>query len=132
MKKQMEAIAGIDMSKKKFDAALLRDNKFKHKVFPNTKSGHKSFVTWLHKNNVTAAHVCMESTNVYGEAFAKHLFDAGYTVSIVNPARIKGFAQSELSRTKTDKADAKVIARFCLALTPEAWTPVGTRKLFTC
>ncbi|MEE8428362.1 MAG: transposase, partial [Gammaproteobacteria bacterium] len=65
----------------------------------------------------------MESTNIYGEALAEVLYDHGYTVSIVNPARIKGFAQSELSRTKTDKADAKVIARFCLALAPAPWTP---------
>lgn len=44
-------------------------------------------------------------------------------VSIVNPARIKGFAQSELIRTKTDKIDAGVIARFCLAMNPEIWIP---------
>jgi len=44
-------------------------------------------------------------------------------VSIVNPARIKGFAQSELIRTKTDKMDAALIARFCLALKPGAWIP---------
>lgn len=118
-----KVIVGIDMSKKKFDAALLRGDKFKHNVFPNTKSGHEAMVTWLQKNTITVAHVCMESTNVYGEALAEHLFDQDYTVSIVNPARIKGFAQSELSRTKTDKADARLIARYCLAMAPEAWTP---------
>jgi transposase len=42
-------------------------------------------------------------------------------VSIVNPVRIKGFAQSELIRTKTDKIDAGVIARFCLTMKPETW-----------
>ena len=42
-------IVGIDMSKRKFDTALLRGDKFKHKVFPNTKSGHEAMVTWLHK-----------------------------------------------------------------------------------
>ena len=80
-------------------------------------------IDWLQKYNVATAHVCMESTNVYGEALAENLFDRGYMVSIVNPARIKGFAQSELSRTKTDKMDAKVIACFCVALKPDAWTP---------
>ena len=123
MNEPVNAIVGIDMSKKKFDAALLRDNKFKHKVFPNTKSGHEAMVTWLQKNAVSVAHVCMESTNVYGEALAEHLTDQGYTVSIVNPARIKGFAQSELARTKTDKADASLIARFCLAMAPDPWVP---------
>lgn len=117
------AIVGIDMSKKKFDLALLRNDKFKHKVFPNTVSGHQAVITWLHKHKIETAHLCMESTNIYGEALAEVLFDAGYLVSIVNPARIKGFAQSELARTKTDKADAGLIARFCLAMSPDAWAP---------
>ncbi|KJV73944.1 transposase family protein [Orientia tsutsugamushi str. TA763] len=34
-------------------------------------------------------------------------------MSVVNPARIKGFAMSKLSRTKTDKADSVLIADFC-------------------
>lgn len=123
MNDSIKAIVGIDMSKQKFDAALLRNNKFKHKVFPNNKKGHEAMSAWLQKQAIIAAHICMESTNVYGEALAEYLTDQGYMVSIVNPARIKGFAQSELSRTKTDKADASLIARFCLAMAPEAWTP---------
>jgi transposase len=46
---------------------------------------------------------------------------AGHTVSIVNPARIKGFAQSELVRNKTDKIDAGIIARFCPDMKPKSW-----------
>jgi transposase len=46
-------------------------------------------------------------------------------VSIVNPARIKGFAQSELLRTKNDKVDAGVIARFCDKMRPHLWTPLS-------
>ncbi len=48
-----------------------------------------------------------------------YLHDAGVCVSLVNPARIKGFAQSELRRTKTDKADAGLIGRFCASMNPE-------------
>jgi transposase len=46
-------------------------------------------------------------------------------VSIVNPARIKGFAKSELLRTKTDSLDAAVIASFCAAVKPSLWTPTA-------
>ena len=56
-------------------------------------------------------------------SWPRYMYDAGHTVSIVNPARIKGFAQSELLRTKNDKVDAGLIARFCLAMHPEPWTP---------
>ncbi len=44
---------------------------------------------------------------------------------MVNPAAIKAFAGSRLSRTKTDRVDAELIARFCLAQAPLAWTPVS-------
>jgi transposase len=45
-------------------------------------------------------------------------------VSVVNPARIKGFAQCELVRLKTDKSDAHLIARFCNTMKPDTWTPL--------
>ena len=114
---------GIDISKKTFDVALLREGKFKHKKFRNTVPGFKDLSVWLDRLNVTGLHACMEATGNYGEALAQYLYDAGYLVSIVNPARIKGFAQGELIRTKTDKSDASLIARFCLAMTPSLWAP---------
>lgn len=116
-------VIGIDISKRTFDLALLRNTRLKHKSFPNTPAGHAALVAWLHQQGVRQAHACLEATNVYGDALAETLFDHGYTVSLVNPARVKGFAQSELSRTKTDKADAGVIARFCLAMAPPPWVP---------
>ena len=44
-------------------------------------------------------------------------------VSVVNPARIKASGESELARNKTGKLDAALIARFCRAHVPPAWTP---------
>ncbi|BBA34774.1 transposase IS116/IS110/IS902 family protein [Methylocaldum marinum] len=49
--------------------------------------------------------------------------DHGLAVSVVNPAQIHAFGQAELSRTKTDKSDAKRIARFCLSQRPLLWQP---------
>ena len=54
---------------------------------------------------------------------AEVLHGAGMRVSIVNPARVKAHGQSELARNKTDKLDAALIARFCRAHQPAAWTP---------
>jgi transposase len=68
-------------------------------------------------------HACLEATGCYGEALALFLHQQGVRVSVVNPARIKAFAQSELLRNKTDKADAALIARFCAAHQPPLWTP---------
>ncbi|WP_432214861.1 IS110 family transposase, partial [Salmonella enterica] len=50
-------------------------------------------------------HICLEATGPYSETVATALVEAGWKVSVVNPARIKGFAQGELARNKTDRAD---------------------------
>lgn len=126
-------VVGIDVSKRKLDLALLLNGKIKSKVFENTPAGHRALQHWLTERGAMPAstHICMESTGPYSEPVALTLADAGWTVSVVNPLRIKGFGQSELSRNKTDAIDAALIARFCVALNPEPWTPppVHFRKL---
>ena len=118
-----ESILGVDIAKKKFDVALLVNGKLKHKVFTNNQEGFELLMAWLHKQSVDHVHVCLEASSTYGDELATYMHDAGHTVSIVNPARIKGFARSELMRTKNDKVDAGLIARFCHAMHPEPWKP---------
>jgi len=119
----MTAILGIDVAKNKFDVALYRNSKYKTKSFDNKPPGFEALADWLKLHNVTVVHACMEATGLYGDALARFLFEAGYKVSVVNPARIKAFGESELLRTKTDKTDAKLIARFCESQKPVAWQP---------
>ena len=115
---------GVDIAKKKFDVALLIDTKYKHKHFPNDKAGFEAFIQWLLTFNVlTQPLICMEATGAYSLPLADFLVAQGYPVSVVNPAKIHAFAKSELSRTKTDKADAKLIARYALTMQPGLWTP---------
>jgi transposase len=125
------SVLGIDVSKGKFNVSLLRGGKYRHKAFPNNSRGFEQLSEWLRGLGVKELHACMESTGVYGEELAEYLHDQGFGVSIVNPARIKGFAQSELIRSKTDKVDASLIARFCASMNPSLWTPdpMETREL---
>ena len=117
-------ILGIDISKARFDVALLKpDGKYKTKAFSNQPKGFAELLSWLAGHRVESVHACLEATNVYGEALATALYDHAHQVSVVNPLKIKGFAQSELSRTKTDQQDAKLIARFCQAMRPALWEP---------
>ena len=117
------SVLGIDISKQKFDAALLVEGKIKHKTCKNSVEGFNALTLWLEKQGIGKVHACLEATGNYGEDLGIYLHEAGHIVSIVNPARIKGFAQSEMMRTKTDKLDAALIARFCLAMKPGPWTP---------
>jgi transposase len=115
---------GIDISKRKFDACLIREGgKLRHRVFPNSPAGFSQLSDWLAKHRVERLHACLEATGAYGEALSLYLHEAGHTVSIVNPASIKAYAQSRLSRAKTDKADATLIAQFCSERCPPAWQP---------
>jgi transposase len=116
-------VLGIDVAKQRVEVALLMDGKVKNKSFKNTTEGFETLALWLRKLGIPQVQACLEATGNYGEELAIYLHEAGHSVSIVNPARIKGFAQSELIRTKTDKIDAGIIARFRLAMKPEAWIP---------
>ena len=118
-----DAYLGIDIAKRDFHATLLIGEIERRHVFPNNDKGFAQLDAWLINRKVDRVHACMEATGAYAEAVATHLVERGHLVSIVNPARIKGYAQSELSRTKTDAVDAALIARFCRALKPDAWVP---------
>ena len=120
-----EPALGIDIAKLKFNACLINSQgKLKHKVFPNNATGFEQLAVWLSKQRVERVHACLEATGTYGEALSLFLYEMGHTVSVINPAAVKAFAGSRLSRTKTDRVDADLIARFCQAQEPPAWTPL--------
>lgn len=115
---------GIDISKSKFDVALLLPNgKLHHRVLLNSAAGFQQLSTWLSKRKAHRVHACMEATGTYSEALALYLLNSGHIVSVINPAIIKAFAKTEMTRTKTDKTDASLIARYCHLHQPPAWAP---------
>ena len=115
---------GLDLAKLKFNACLLRaDGKLRHKLFPNNADGFSQLSAWLNQQGVARAHACLEATGTYGDSLATYLHQRGHTVSVVNPAAIKAYAQSRLSRTKNDRVDAGLIASFCAERRPPAWHP---------
>ena len=119
----MASFLGIDLSKETFHACLLSDRAEAKKAFPNSPKGFEQLMAWLKNRHAVDVHICMEATGAYWEALASYLHGLEQRVSVVNPARIKAFAQSELLRTKTDEVDAALIARFCKSQSPEPWLP---------
>ena len=118
-------VLGIDLAKLTFDATLLTTTGAQHyQSFPNTTDGFTQLQDWLSQQGVTQVHACMEATNIYWEALATWLHAEGHIVSVVNPARIKGYAQATMQRNKTDKLDSAVIAAFCATHKPAAWQPL--------
>lgn len=124
----LAALVGIDVAKATLDLACQSapDTYRTRSKLPNTPTGFAQLLTWLATYARPEAWVVMEATNVYHEAVATFLHAHGYRVCVANPKQVAAYAESELSRTKTDKTDAKLIVRFGLSHLPRlrAWQPL--------
>jgi transposase len=116
-------ILGIDVSKRTLDAALIFDNRTLSKQFKNSAEGFKLLAAWLESLKIERVHACLEATGTYSEAAALFLHERGHRVSVVNPLRIKGYANANMQRNKTDCLDARLIASFSLTQEPDEWLP---------
>jgi len=126
---------GVDVSKAKLDAALLKpDGKYRSKVFSNNQAGFKDLLQWIKihvapQQPEVQLQVCMEATGSYHEALAYFLVDNGIGVSVVNPLLVKRFIEVDRVRNKTDAGDARCLARFSQMTNPPLWEApsVGVR-----
>lgn len=116
-------VLGIDIAKASFETTLLVDGKLYHRTFSNRPSQFPALTKWLGKHKVAQLQACMEATGTYWEELAVYLYQQGHAVSVVNPAQIRHYAQSQLRRNKTDRLDADLIARFCERERPLLWSP---------
>ena len=129
MKKSSPAPAqiclGLDIAKAKADVCLLRpDGQYVEAVFENTNDGHRRLLEWIELHTQKASvHAGLESTGSYSRAWCDLLHAAGHTVSLLNPARPKAYAQACGQRNKTDRVDARLLARFVADQKPHRWTP---------
>jgi transposase len=122
-------ILGIDVAKDKVDVALFDHKQFiAAGQFDNKPTGFKKLNQWLKHKNAEPVWACLEATGRYGDALATWLSQQGHQVSVVNPARIKKYAESQLKRNKTDKLDARIIADFCRTQEPVLWHPPAPEK----
>jgi transposase len=114
---------GIDVSKKTFDSDMEACRGSKSRSVENRPSKFKELLDWAVSVAPQGAQVrfCMESTGDYGVELALFLVEEGYHVSVVNPARVKRFAEYKGYQNKTDKADARVIREYAVAENPPMW-----------
>ena len=107
---------GIDMSRNWFDAHLLKSSSSTrgvHKQFSNDKKGFRAFKKWLSQNMVTnlgETLICMEHTGVYTVPLCRYLNSIKAIYTLIAGYEIK--YSSGTRRGKTDKVDAKRIARY--------------------
>lgn len=120
---------GIDVSKHKLDCTWLRDpvaGKVKTRVFENNPKGIQALLIWASEQAHAPAedlHFTLEATGIYHEALAHALFEAGARLAVVNPLQIKRYADSLGRRSKTDRKDSVVLARYGATQQPRPWQP---------
>lgn len=115
---------GIDVSKSALAVCVMNEARaVQCATFANDSQGFRSLGHYLKKRAEQGSGVCLEATGSYGEALAGYLHERQYRVSVVNPLRIKHYAESQLRRNKTDGLDAQIIADFCRTQEVPQWTP---------
>jgi transposase len=101
-------VAGIDVAKDKVDACIR--SPLLRRTFASTHEGRRQLTSWLRRHKVGKA--VMEASGGYEGDWAGALRKADIAVRIVDPKRVRSFAQSAGRLAKNDRIDAEMIAWF--------------------
>jgi transposase len=117
---------GVDISKDHLDACRWPDGETLRVA--NDAAGHRKLLRWI---GGEVACVAFEATGAYHAAFEKALHRADVPCSKLNPARVRRFAEAIGTGAKTDRLDARLIARLGAMIEPrpQAPTPVILAEL---
>ncbi len=126
--KELKSCVGIDVSKDSFEVCIkqLKDERSVIKAtrsFQNDFMGFEKFLDWTLRK-VSNPIFVMEATGVYHEDLTHFLYSNDQKVSVVLANKMKHFAKSLNMKTKTDKADAQMIAQYGLERPVEWWKPM--------
>lgn len=98
------------------------------KTVVNSPAGFKSLIGWAkkhHKNRQLPLVCLLEATRVYYENCALALSKAGLYVSVVLPNKSKKYMESLGLKSKTDKIDARGLARMAAEQSLDQWQPLS-------
>jgi transposase len=109
-------VVGIDVGKAKLDVGLAGEKRVR--VWANDEAGRAELRDWVVEQ--AAALVVVEASGGYEAAIVSELVGCDQAVALVNPTRVRAFARAEGILAKTDKIDARVIARFGATMKPQA------------
>ena len=108
-------VVGIDVSKDRLEVAVRPTGE--SFIFKRTGVGIEGLIARL--GALSPKLVAIEATGGFEAVVAAGLAGAGLPVVVVNPARVRAFAQALGKRAKTDLIDAAVIAHFAEATKPK-------------
>jgi transposase len=104
---------GIDVSKATLDVARHEGSL---QQVANDAPGIATLIAQWHASPPTL--IVLEATGVYHHSVTAALVAAGLPVAVVNPRQVRDFARSTGQLAKTDRLDARVLARFAAVVQP--------------
>lgn len=110
---------GIDVGKRWLDMNV--EGRTEVLRFGNDPDGWGRMIERL--KEVQPRLVVMEATGGYERSAAKACSEAGFGIAVVNPTRVREYARALGILAKTDKIDARVIARYARSAKPLARPP---------
>lgn len=124
---------GVDVAGKKLDACLMLKKaeegaKIKAtRKFDNTTAGIEALWQWVCAKGAQADElsVVMEATGVYYESLAFAMHAHGARVSVLLPNRVKAYMRFLNLKSKTDRLEAKALARLGMEQELDAWQPAS-------
>jgi len=107
-------VIGIDVSKARLDVAVAGEAQVTG--WGNDPEGRHQLSDWFVA--LQPQLVVLEASGGVEAALVSQLASVGLPVAVVNPTRIRAFAQAEGQLAKTDQIDARLIARFGTKMEP--------------
>lgn len=110
--KKFTTIIGIDVSKKKLDICIIRKGTEKFISLSNDRSSFDDLESTLREDKArkSSTLICLEHTGIYGYPICFFLAKRKWNYSLIPGMAIQ--KSLGIQRGKTDKADAKSIARY--------------------
>lgn len=105
---------GVDVAKFSLDLDSYPCQKYQS--YPHNETGIKNLVAVCLEQKPKL--IVMEATGGYQADVVNKLQTAGLNVAVVNPRQVRDFAKATGCLAKTDRIDAKIIARFGALMSP--------------
>ena len=115
----MKSTIGIDISKAHLDVHRRDDGDDRR--FANSKTGLKALLRWLEGCPVDC--IVYEPTGRYHRQMERTLLARGLPLAKVNPRSVRRFAEAIGTGAKTDRLDARLLARFGAMAQPRLVQP---------
>lgn len=110
---------GLDIGKDKLDYCI---DATREGSCPNDQAGRRGLIKQL--LTLKTARVVCEASGGYEKVIVAEMLEAGLEVCLVQPGRVRSFANAEGLLAKTDRIDARLLRRFGEKMNPRLAMPV--------